>query len=478
MSNKWSAVFLCSLVVSATGALAEEAYSFDQFLFKDHSVWSAGALAVSAGATVSKAVGAGAAVEVGAWAETDSITSAAAVAIGAYAKTSDIIAAAAVEAGQGAVVSSISAGAAVTTGQGSVVGNSGGPYASVFSGAATAIGAGAFVGDIHAGAAVSIGTGAQSGSITAGASISGGVSTNSAAYTVSDRPEIVFTTGPDGITNITQAQAILSGLHPTSMGALASMAGAVFTPGIYQGTAATVPANSIVTFDAQGMEDPLWIMNLTAAMTVGAGSQFRIINADDGGAVIWNIGGALTLGAGSNFIGSAFINGAVVGATANVCGNLWSNAAVGIGSVTSELDGMNCDVDLSNLHINDGLAEYNSNIWQAPKTLGEFHDRVSAYTELLPEYPRRSVLKEWHRHSLSFLKYVHIQEPGRVREQEQEQEGEREATILADMKLSWWNKEKLERYIQCLEMVDMFAPDARMMTEHLAQGENWQCARR
>jgi hypothetical protein len=79
-------------------------------------------------------------------------------------------------------------------------------------------------------------------------------------------------------------------------------------------------------------------------MTVGAGSEFEIINPGDNNAVIWNIGGALTLGAGSTFLGTAFVEGAVSGATASVsCGNLYATGAISIGSIGS-IGGDDCKV--------------------------------------------------------------------------------------------------------------------------------------
>ena len=100
MNTKLTTVILCSLLITATWAAADE-YSFEQFLFKDHSVWSGGAVAISAGATISNAIGAAGAVSVGAWAETARITSSAAVDVAAYANTGDLVAGAAAATGQG-----------------------------------------------------------------------------------------------------------------------------------------------------------------------------------------------------------------------------------------------------------------------------------------------------------------------------------------------------------------------------------------
>jgi hypothetical protein len=87
-----------------------------------------------------------------------------------------------------------------------------------------------------------------------------------------------------------------------------------------------------------GAENPIWVFNLEGALSLGAGTQFEIINTGGGASIIWKLGCALTLGAGTSFIGTAFVTGAVAGATSDVtCGNLFTNttAAIGIGTMIS-----------------------------------------------------------------------------------------------------------------------------------------------
>jgi hypothetical protein len=98
----------------------------------------------------------------------------------------------------------------------------------------------------------------------------------------------------------------------------------------------TIAANSIIQFDGMGEENPIWVFNLDAALVIGAATQFEIIRAGEGASVIWNLGGSLSLGAGTSFMGTAFISGAVAGATSEVsCGNLFTTTAIGIGSMIS-----------------------------------------------------------------------------------------------------------------------------------------------
>ena len=101
------------------------------------------------------------------------------------------------------------------------------------------------------------------------------------------RPAIVFTDGQDGIANIIDAQAVLFQLTPNEILGAVAMGGAVYRPGVYQGTAATVAADSVVTFDAENSTQvQFWIINLSSALTVAAGSEFKIINVGSGGAVV------------------------------------------------------------------------------------------------------------------------------------------------------------------------------------------------
>jgi len=355
MNNKWFAGFLCSILFNATGAKAD-AYSFETYIFKDYSLWAGGAVAVTASGTIAQPLGAGFAIGIGASAITQSITAGAAVSIGAFASTGDIIAAAAVATGQGSVVHSVSSGAAAGIGAESTVGVVGGPYGEVTSEAATIIGAGAIVGNIYAGEAVTLGALSTSAEVYAGAAISGLGSDNSYAYTDSShlRAPIVFLSSVDGIAGITSAQAALSSLDADFTLGVITMGGMTYQPGVYKVTTASIAAATVVTFDGNGQNSPHWIINLGSGLTVGAGTRFEIINAPNGGRLIWNLAGALTLGAGTSFVGSVFVNGAVTAATSTVCGNLWATAAIGIDSITDELNGYDCSRALQDLVIEDG----------------------------------------------------------------------------------------------------------------------------
>ena len=241
----------------------------------------------------------------------------------------------------------IASQAAVTTGAGSEVQN-------IVSGAATGIGAVAKTCDIYAGAAIAVGAGSTVGALTAGGAVTLGalaqrdVSCNSA-------PAIVTSDFDAANAQIKSAQSALDTLPAPRLVDAYTLVGKMDT-GVYEGGAITIPASTVITFDAEG-QNGVWIFKLSGAMTVGAGSEFEIINLGDNNAVIWDIGGALTLGAGSTFLGTAFVEGAVSGATASVsCGNLYATGAVSIGSIGS-IGGDDCKVaadQLADFAIKDG----------------------------------------------------------------------------------------------------------------------------
>jgi hypothetical protein len=141
------------------------------------------------------------------------------------------------------------------------------------------------------------------------------------------------------IAQIGVAQAALTTLNDTNslyttMGGFETLA-----PGVHQGSAVSIAANSIVEFkavnDSGKAMDHVWVINLTEALTVGAGTVFEtVVPEGDTATIIWNVGAAVTLGAGSTFLGTAFVEGAVSGATASVsCGNLYATGAISIGSI-------------------------------------------------------------------------------------------------------------------------------------------------
>ena len=113
-----------------------------------------------------------------------------------------------------------------------------------------------------------------------------------------------------------------------------------FLPGIYQTTSSTTfGAESQIILDGDGQENPLFLFNLDASVTLGARNVMKLVNVpqESGATVIWNMKDTLTLGAATNFIGTVFAGGSVSGGAGSVisCGNLYVQKDITIASVTS-----------------------------------------------------------------------------------------------------------------------------------------------
>jgi hypothetical protein len=337
MKNKLFKTCLTSLALSVAGLAHAQTAVEPVTIFTpqliSHAVISGGALNIAADSVVDSNLAAQAAVTIGA---------------GLNTQTQNIY-----------------SGAAVTTGALSTVKN-------IFSGAAAGIGASAHAQNVHAGAAITVGAGGDVQQVHAGAAITlgAGASTNSLpldanAHTASAAVEDIHnaTSMAAAIAQIGIAQAALTTLNNsttnppeslyTTMGGFVSL-----EPGVHQGSALSIAANSVVEFTAPS-DSPdnnhVWVINLTEALTVGAGTVFETSVPDgDTATIIWNVGAAVTLGAGTEFLGTAFVGGAFNAATSNVsCGNIYATGAVSVGSVGSLETGTNniiaCDTDATGL---------------------------------------------------------------------------------------------------------------------------------
>jgi hypothetical protein len=220
---------------------------------------------------------------------------------------------------------------------------------SAISTAALSIESGAVVeSNLAAGAAVSIGAGASTQNIYSGAAISMGASTT--AKDLNGNAAVTIGAGATYTSLKNETLDVVSAIEKIDDAQLslydiesdylldATIGNVTFNAGVYEGAALTTAANSVITLDGKGEIKPVWIFNLREAFSVGANNTFEIINADEDAGVIWNIGGALTLGAGTSFIGTTFVHGAISGGAGSSvsCGNLYSKAAISIGSITSK----------------------------------------------------------------------------------------------------------------------------------------------
>jgi hypothetical protein len=252
MKNKLFKTCLTGLALSVAG-LANAGHHTDTVPmthFNSHAVISGAAVIITAGSTVDS-----------------NIAAQAAVGIGAESCTQDI-----------------SAGAAVVIGANSTVGN-------IKSGAATGIGAGAIAKAIESGAATVLGANAQVDSVLSGSTVLGAGAYihsdhNSHSMDSDDCPVLVTTGGlpaadmADTITDIGNVQAALSNRNIVGSNELfTTMVGYTsLLPGTHHGTELTIAAGSEIVFNADGESAPVWVINLTAALTVGAGTTFSVIN--------------------------------------------------------------------------------------------------------------------------------------------------------------------------------------------------------
>jgi hypothetical protein len=281
----------------------------------DYSAVAGAALNISADSLITNDLGALAAIGIGARTDTANLYS-------------DI---GAVMTGDGGNAENIYAGAAVSIAANATVKN-------VYATAAVTLGANGNAENIYAGAAVTLGASSNSLDVFAAAAITG-TGANSKTASASTAPTLNLykeTFDIDAaLEQMASAQVNLSSLE-TDFILGVGMGDYIFEAGVHSGSALTIAANSIIQFDGKDEENPIWVINLDAALVTGVGTAFEIINAGAGASVIWNLGGALSLGAGSTFMGTAFINGAVVAATSEVsCGNLFTTTAIGIGSMIS-----------------------------------------------------------------------------------------------------------------------------------------------
>ena len=315
MNGKFTNLFLGSILFSiSAGSTASLLLGPD---LVGYSAVAGAALDISADSIVTGDLGALAAIGIGARTDTANI----------YSATG------AVGTGDGGNAENIYSGAAVSIAANANVKN-------IYALAAVTLGASGSAENIYAGAAITLGALSTSLDAYAAAAISGGGATSQAANTNTASVINLYKDTLDvdaALEQIVSAQEALNSLD-FDFELDVGYASAIFEAGVWQGSAVTVAANSIIQFDGMGEENPIWVFNLDAALVLGAATKFEIVNAGSGASVIWNIGGALSLGAGTSFVGAAFVTGAVTGATSDVtCGNLFTNttAAIGIGTMIS-----------------------------------------------------------------------------------------------------------------------------------------------
>ncbi|HSV40141.1 MAG TPA: ice-binding family protein, partial [Nocardioidaceae bacterium] len=123
----------------------------------------------------------------------------------------------------------------------------------------------------------------------------------------------------------------LSGLTPTANIA-GDLGGRTVTSGIYY-SAAALALTGILTLDAQGDPNAIFIFQVGAAVNTAAASSMNLINGARASNVFWVVLGATTAGASSFFSGTILTLAAVtLGAGTELIGSALSRAAVTLDS--------------------------------------------------------------------------------------------------------------------------------------------------
>lgn len=156
--------------------------------------------------------------------------------------------------------------------------------------------------------------------------ISGQTVTNTGATTIKGNIAVSPGTAYTGAGTVTQDGAIflgdavaariqsdlvtlytyLSGLPTSSGGNLTGqdLNGQVLGPGVYNfDSSANLATNGVLTFDAGGNPNAVFILNIGSTLTAGSGSTIRLINGAQGGNVFYRVGSSATLDTSSELEG-------------------------------------------------------------------------------------------------------------------------------------------------------------------------------
>jgi hypothetical protein len=116
---------------------------------------------------------------------------------------------------------------------------------------------------------------------------------------------------------------------------LPPLAGATLTPGLYTATAAAgMAASTVLTLDARGNPNAVFVIQVNGALSLGAGAQVRLAGGAQASNVFWQVTGAFSVGAPSGgtpaqFEGTVMASTtATIGAGALVNGRVFAETAV------------------------------------------------------------------------------------------------------------------------------------------------------
>jgi predicted acyltransferase (DUF342 family) len=176
--------------------------------------------------------------------------------------------------------------------------------------AATTLGASSMLfGDVRSGSATTLGAGAiVGGNIVSGTTTTFGAGASSGSSTVNPVAPSVFLDQLEVMT----AQGYLSSLSGLTIlpGNIAT--NEIFTPGVYEVSGLlTVTAGMTITLDATGVDDAVFVFNISNYLAFGANVDVVVLGGTPSTRVIWNAGNYITVGAGANIIGTVMSHGYV-----------------------------------------------------------------------------------------------------------------------------------------------------------------------
>ena len=120
--------------------------------------------------------------------------------------------------------------------------------------------------------------------------------------------------------DLTTAYNALTGAVCTTVLTGMDLGGLTLTPGVYC-FAASAPLNGVLTLDAQGNSNAVFIFQIGSTLLPAIGSSVAMINGGQAGNVFWQVGSSATLAAGSAFKGNIIALASItLGAGSSVSG--------------------------------------------------------------------------------------------------------------------------------------------------------------
>ena len=113
-------------------------------------------------------------------------------------------------------------------------------------------------------------------------------------------------------------------------------AGKTFQAGVHRTAAAfELSAGGVLTLDAQGDPNAVFIFQVNGALSPAAGSSIRLANGAQAANVYWQVNGAASTGESSRFVGTILANGAItIGSGGTLNGRALASGAVTLASNT------------------------------------------------------------------------------------------------------------------------------------------------